>query len=599
MITNTTNLGTDGLNSVESIVKELVSLRTSPRLEKESMPRARDLLRLLKRRGYSAKKIEDMTQRKWKQSAIKYHTEGVPASDSSEPRESLGAIADMAAEGINLEDVREATAIKRNLEAHGLSIANVASVMEQISHFGISLNVFISTIADGKRHGIPISELGDVHTYKKMLEEVGINDAKKLGRLYDLICKQGARSFDSTIGFIQKFDRAELMQSEIDRLVASKKEIEESISSMQVEMSALKEKKKTIQSWVNFFSILVKRGFTEVLAKLAESSKKYGVGLAPLLDAINRYGSVAALNQEIEKTRATAQMEQARLDRLKAENLHLENVITMSHKLLQLNYRIPAIEQITRTAEKYGPAIQVLQALDQFEGLAAIQVAAVKARDYDRIKQERDNEAASNRQLQMRMADYLKIKRSRDELLTKLDNVNGNSIRMLEDLLIQLEVPKDQRIFDQAVADSGLPELVEKAVEKSVAERLNLSRNNALLARFTDEVKKQVGECLIQWPENEFGARTPEKVQKLEQLQVENPLIVLKGVWPVKCPRCQNPHSLSLATVYDIKELLIKHNIPVPSGFLSALQAGSQHHFAYAELRGIVRVFIRRSMRER
>ena len=136
---------------------------------------------------------------------------------------------------------------------------------------------------------------------------------------------------------------------------------------------------------------------------------------------------------------------------------------------------------------------------------------------------------------------------------------------------------------------------MEKVVEKSVEKRLNLAKNNALLARFTDEVAKQVGECLRQWPEDEFGARTREKVQKLEQLQVENPLIVLKGVWPVNCQLCQSPHSLSLASVYDIKDLLIKHRVPVVSGFLSTLQAGNQH-FAYAELRKIVRIFIMKNI---
>ena len=138
---------------------------------------------------------------------------------------------------------------------------------------------------------------------------------------------------------------------------------------------------------------------------------------------------------------------------------------------------------------------------------------------------------------------------------------------------------------------------MEKVVEKSVEKRLNLAKNNALFARFTNEVEKQVGECLRQWPEDEFGARTREKVQKLEQLQFENPLIVLKGVWPVNCPRCQYPHSLSLASVYDVKDLLIKHTVPVISGFLSALQAGD-YHLAYAELREIVRVFIKKNMRD-
>ena len=302
--------------------------------------------------------------------------------------------------------------------------------------------------------------------------------------------------------------------------------------------------------------------------------------------------------ESIEKAKEHQEREQASLDRLKAENLHLRHAISMCDRLLQLGYNIQAIERIVLAAEKYGEPLEVLKAMDYFGGTVEIEAAPQKARDYDKIKQERDEATTKVLQLEAKVADYAEVKRKRDEIQAELDDSNRRYIRLLEEIFLQQENPKEQRNYGEELANSGLPELVEKHVENAVTKRLKEASNKALTLPFTDEVQKQAQKCLRLWLPSDLGPKTPQKVKMLEHMHFADPFVVLKGHWQVECLVCNLDHTLKLDTVHDIRELLIREKVQVPSGtILSSLTYEGGQHMVPVQLKDIIKLYIRKALR--
>lgn len=633
--------------SFNEVIEELISYRSGQlRTGSQDIPRVKELLVWLRRSGYKPEQIEEMTRGLWKVSTIKHYTKGVRAASpppaatattktstaetittttttaknpSSPEAGHLSVVADMAANNIGLEEVKQGILVHRAAKANNLTVEEVASFIAAArDSVPGGAPALIFAVGEAVRSGVAMGEIGPTVGYKKSLAKVGIegddNGAKKLGRLHDLITKQGKRDFHTTIQLIEKFDGLESLQSDMAQLEGSKKASEQKVGSLHAEVEALEKKKEAVQFSLDLYAWLEGQGFTsEVLAKLKESATRYCGGdagdggteggggragpLDQLLDAINKYGGLAELRAEIEKTRAALRQEQGRFDRLRVEHLHEQYLLSMCDTLLQFGYNIPAIERIAAVAKKYGEPLAALKALDSYGGLAEIEAAPQKARDYDRAKQELGDALEEIKRLDAKVADYEQVKRERDEAQAKLAEQDRRSVNILQDTLVQLEIPKDQRNYDGQLAASGLAELVEKQVEDAVAKRLKDAGNRALVARFADEVKSQAERYLRVWSQNDLGTRTPQKIKALEQLHLENPFVALKGQWPVECYLCESTHTLTLQTVYDIREILINGHVRVSSDIVSSLAAAGRKHSTPAQLKDLVWLYIRKALR--
>jgi hypothetical protein len=268
----------------------------------------------------------------------------------------------------------------------------------------------------------------------------------------------------------------------------------------------------------------------------------------------------------------------------------------MCGKLIDKNYDIPTFEGIFRVAQNYGEPVEAFRALDEYKGLAGIYEAHQKARDYDRIKQELDEARTKIKQLEDKTADYAELKRSKEEIQLKSSDLDKRSVRMLENILVQIENPLEQRNYDKELVDSGLPELVERCVEDAVTRRLAEADNNALRLRFVEEIQKQIQENSRLWSSRDLGLRTPEKIKMLGQMDLANPFIELKGEWLINCNKCGDTHTLKLERVRDIRELLVRGHIKVEASPIYTALKGK--HSVEASLEEVVKLYRRKRLRE-
>lgn len=168
-------------------------------------------------------------------------------------------------------------------------------------------------------------------------------------------------------------------------------------------------------------------------------------------------------------------------------------------------------------------------------------------------------------------------------------------IKILEDALVQLENPLDQRNNDKELVDLGIIQLLEKRLDDVVAKRMREADNDLLKMRFATEARSQIQRYLKFWSSGDLGNRTAEKVKLLAQLDQANPFVVLRGEWRNECNKCEDCHLLKLNGVRDIKELLVKGSIRFNDTSIYALLG--EKHSIDVSLKDVVKLYLQKALR--
>jgi hypothetical protein len=258
---------------------------------------------------------------------------------------------------------------------------------------------------------------------------------------------------------------------------------------------------------------------------------------------------------------------------------------------LDRGYNAQAIEQITLVARKHGHPFKVMEILYQFDSVASIKAAPQKAWEYDQIRQQLDNANKKIEELEPVVTENADLKRNASELRKKLEDSDKRWIRNIEEIIIQLPNAVEERKYPEELAGSDVPELVEKAVEQAVSDRLSMAENRTLRTRFEDVMKEETQKILTNLPSRELGKMTLEKTRLLRQLCTENPFRVLKGEWLISQPFSDCRHTFSVKTVRDVRDLLVKGQVTIRVYCLNNMP--DMYHELKVPLHDVVRAYIR------
>ena len=209
---------------------KLISLRGVARLNTEETKVAQTLLRALKEQyGLSDKKIEQLTEGRWKASTSKYYTKGVKTTSSLVPKTISGAFAEMIARGLDLDKVAIANQIQRRLGEQGVPLEDVLLVISITHNAGISLETLVSIFKEVKKSGIPIGDLGQTFSYRKSLDALNI-DNKSLGKLIETVRKIG--NLDDTMAAITAFSQLTTIEVELQAKSSAKQILETEVQAL-------------------------------------------------------------------------------------------------------------------------------------------------------------------------------------------------------------------------------------------------------------------------------------------------------------------------------------------------------------------------------
>jgi hypothetical protein len=215
----------------------------------------------------------------------------------------------------------------------------------------------------------------------------------------------------------------------------------------------------------------------------------------------------------------------------------------------------------------------------------------VAIKDFDRVREERDDAREKLSQLETKTNDYEEIKRQREEAASHLIGLQKQSIETITQIVEQLGKPSDQRHYDKILQDSDLPKIIEDLIERSVVNHVSVARSRELSENFKAEVEAQVRYFKEFWPTVWIGIKTNEKVRKLEEKQFDDPFLVLRGDWKFLCEKCHFHHTLKLYETSEIAEVLRRKYVDVPVGRIYSLATGN--HSTRATLEDLVGEFLR------
>jgi hypothetical protein len=576
---------------VIEIAHELIAIRQNSRLTGELKRRAKALLTELKRRGYSGEQVEAMTQGLWKASTVRAYTKGISAEDSSEPQELMQALAEMVRLGNTGELVKQANSIEKIANANNTSIERLSHDLATIG--STDLNTVVGVVEEAARKKIPLHTLPRSLAEVESLNRMGI-DNKKQRTLYDLITTNGQGDFDKTVELVKICKKIEGGRLELDKQQATEIAQKARIDASNSELRTLNEEINEKRSSHDRLRRLEARGYDDaVLAKLEEASKRYG-GPGGTLDGILKHVRM----QEIEACLVQIQNKnlqvQSNFDKLQADYSHMIFEISLCKELLNLGYSPQAIEQITLMARKHGHPVKVMEILYQFDSVASIKAAPQKAFEYDKMKQQLDNANRKIEELKPVVTENADLKRDASELRKKLEESEKRWIRNIEEIIIQLPNAVEERKYPEELSGSAVLELIEKAVEQAVSDRLSMAENRTLRTRFEDVMKEETQKILTNWPSRELGKITLEKTRLLRQLYTENPFIVLKGEWLISQSFSDCRHIFSIKTVRDVRDLLVKGQVTILVSCWNNMP--DMYHELKVSLHDVARAYIRKEV---
>ena len=313
------------------------------RLNRKEKDRARELLVSLKRQGFSPDQMEEMTKKKWNKNTIRFYTKGVRIEDSLAPAESLDVIGEMSALGLTLQDMQQANAIKRNLDRQGVSMNEVADLIEDVHSSGMTMGVktLLSYVKDVRESGISIGELGQIRNYQKSLEGMGINE-RRLGELFRLVSTVGGNNFEKGIRLVKGVGNLEQLKGQINQALSTKHELESKVKSLESQVADLLNRKSVVQASLDLVQKLEDNGFNKaVLDRLKTVSEKHG-GPDKVLRALDEYVNTEVLKTEIgmlEKEKAALEIQISELKKnlatLQAQTIVLEKSVNKTLEGMQ------------------------------------------------------------------------------------------------------------------------------------------------------------------------------------------------------------------------------------------------------------------------
>jgi DNA repair exonuclease SbcCD ATPase subunit len=361
---------------LEGIVRELLSLARRKPLKGDDIARVRELMVRLREMGFTNMEISELTDGGWSEPTVKLYTRGATVKDPSPKENALRVLSQMIAAGLTLEDIEVAVSVKSDLEAKGVSLGDVSSLVEEARKSKMSLRDLVQTYKALKDSGLSAAQLAEALSYKSRLEEAGFT-IEGLKEIYTASKAYGG--YSGLIKAMNVYGSLESIEAEVKRMIAEKGLLEKQVNELKEMVEKLGEEKARIEGFLKLYDDLKTLGFDEeVLRRLKEASDRYG-GVRDVLEAVNAYGGLAELRSEVGKLEERRMEVESELKKAEADHAHLQTIIGMCDTLLyKLKFSIPAVTEIYEVARRYGEPLEVLKAIGRYGELKALEAEIEK-----------------------------------------------------------------------------------------------------------------------------------------------------------------------------------------------------------------------------
>lgn len=371
---------------VEKIVSELLRLARQTPLPKEKQDRAKELMKMLREKGFTNKEISRVSQKGgggWSEATVKLYTRGSVVRDPSQKEKALALLVELLNRNLTLGDVENDLSIRKSIEEKGLTFDEFLTYKSEFDALKFPLKEANLILEAAKQYG----------GHERVFEAI-----KEYGSL------EGIRK------------EIRERQSEMSQLEKSNQDLREAKSKLEGE-------KRKIEDRLALYHKIEGLGFDyDSLAELMKATEKYNA--QEILQAVNTYLGIKDLQRE--KTDLESKFKKAQ-----ADHAHLQQVILLCDALLyKYGFSISAVESLRSITEKYGGSTEVLKAIGKYGELKELEDDIKDATSRkSRLESEREE---LDKQIEGKRATANELDASIKKSLGLLSTATSESLRNLE-----------------------------------------------------------------------------------------------------------------------------------------------------------------------
>ena len=356
---------------IEEMAKRFANLSSKSLLSKGELVEARDLMRQLKLKGMSNEEIAELSGGKWTSSTVKGYTKGVKAGTSNEWQSAVNLFDELMAANMTLEDVEAALAVNVALGESHVSLAEVGDLLIAADSASVDKATLIQFHKELKQAALSVQHVAEVLSFKKQLEGKGLG-LDSLGSILEVTKAYG--ELQDIMDAILSYGSLAEIEQQITTATTERDNLNGVLASAHDELEAAKNKASQLKEMMQACNRAARLGFPESqLTKLADLTRKHGTveSVFKVVEACTNYMDTMHM---VKEAKADLVAKKAEIDKLEADYAHLKTVTTMCQNLIYKHkFGLDAVAMIFSTAEKYGDPIQVLETIERYGKIEAME----------------------------------------------------------------------------------------------------------------------------------------------------------------------------------------------------------------------------------
>ena len=366
--------------SDESIISELQLLaKKQPLRSNGELNRAKELMIILRKKGYTNNDISELSGRAWSENTVKLYTRGTDIVDSTSKDEAIKIISEMVKRGLTLNEVSKAVSLKDYLDRENLSLEDIVSLLQDLKKSsGLSLNDIIQLHKNIKVEGLSLKQLKELFISKSALEKAGFT-IEILKHIHQALSTFGDANL--VIKAINDYGNLIALKNEINHANAKKEHIQLDIEQSKASLRDIQEKTAQQQELFKEYKELKELGFDEEISlkQIKQIAIRYGAGarnsgnlnsngndedsnsnnnnnnksvsnitkdfVNKAFQALDKFADISDIESEIKNLQRKRTDVEAALNKVNSDYAHLQSLIAMCNTLLyDLKFSLPAIE---------------------------------------------------------------------------------------------------------------------------------------------------------------------------------------------------------------------------------------------------------------
>jgi predicted nucleic acid-binding Zn-ribbon protein len=359
------------LKDIGLTISQLQSLGKKQPLKGVELERAKELMIILKKAGYTNKQIRDLSGEAWSENTIKLYTRGTNVEDSISKENAERIIADMISKGIDLDQIKLAVLLKDNLEPKGLRTEDILCFIDEAKKYNINLKDLFQTYNAFKEISLSIANLIESTQYMIQLKGLGFT-VDNIQQFLKVSKKFG--SVSNVIEAINAFSTLNFIRQEIKDIELQKQQAKEQLDSLRTEVKTLEDKSNKIQDILKSYDELKQKGLdNDIILQIRKAAVKYG-GFKKCLEALNVHENLDSIKSQMDDLEKKKSNVESGLNKANADYAHFQSLLDLLNTLLyDLRFSIPAIEDIYQVAKKYGKPLETIKALSKYSELKSLE----------------------------------------------------------------------------------------------------------------------------------------------------------------------------------------------------------------------------------